>query len=292
MAHTIRFSQVLWLLTMAWLAGCGRLGFDPFEHEPPGQSPDAPVAGDAAQIAFEDAPGGRDAPVIHDAPPDTPPAVPQIEVAANLALTTTCGATPVATTLVVKNTGTADLTFTSSTASGAFSVTNAPSVIAPGAMATLGVVPPAAVVGTDRGGATKQGTLTLTTNAGTKTVALVATVAGANIDNNQANLAFTATDGSCPVPRSVTIRNSGTTAVTLNQLAASGVAFTGFTGGTLNAGMSAIVTVRPTICTSGAGTSAVIAFTASSGASGLCVTTPVNVTLSIAASSTSGCACS
>jgi hypothetical protein len=286
---------VLWLLTTVWLAACGRLGFDELGDGAGKPLPDAPIAPDDGQIAVADAatpdaPGPPDAPP--DAPPDTPPAAPKLEVASSLALVTTCGAAPAERELVVTNTGTAELTIASATATNAFAVTSGPTAIAAGDSATFTIAPPMAVVGTDRGGASKTGTLTLMTNAGTQTVALQATVQGANIAVSAANVAFTATNGSCPAPRTVTISNTGNTSIAIEQLFASGVTLSGFTGGTIDANSSTSVTIEPARC--GAASTA-LAFDAASGASGdnaLCVTATVNITLNIAASSSSGCACS
>lgn len=281
---------MLWLLTTVWLAACGRLGFDELGGGVSKPLPDAPLAPDDGQIVVADA-LTPDAPP--DAPPDGPPAAPKVEVASSLALVTTCGAAPAESELVVANTGTAELTIASATATNGFQVTSATDAIAAGDSATFTIAPPMAVVGTDRGGAIKTGTLTLTTNAGTHTVALEATVQGANITVSVATVAFTATNGTtCPAPRTVTISNTGNTSVAIEQLFASGVTLSGFTGGTIDANSSTSVTIQPAIC---GASSTVLALDAASGSSGdnaVCVTATVNITLNIAASSTSGCPCS
>jgi len=282
-------------VTTVWLAACGRLGFDELGGGVAKPLPDAPIAPDDGQIGVADA-ATPDALVPVDAPPDAPPdgppAAPRLEVASSLALVTTCGAAPAESELVVTNTGTAELTIASATATNAFEVISGPTAIAAGDSATFTIAPPMAVVGTDRGGASKTGTLTLTTNAGTQIVQLQATVQGANVAVSAANVAFNAANGTCPGPRTVTISNTGNTSVVLGQLFASGVTLSGFTGGTLDANSSTSVTLQPSRC---GASSTVLALDAASGSSGnnaLCVSATINVTLNIAASSTSGCACS
>jgi hypothetical protein len=285
-ARTSTFSQVLWLLTTVWLAACGRLGFDELGGGVSKPLPDAPIApdGQTADALTPDAPP--------DATLDGPVAAPNIEVASSLALVTTCGAAPAESELVVTNTGTAELTIASATATNAFAVTSGPTAIAAGDSATFAIAPPMAVVGTDRGGTSKTGTLTLMTNAGTRTVQLAAAVQGANLAVSVTDIAFVASDGSCPGPRTVTISNTGNTSVAIDPLPADGVTLSGFTGGTIDANSSTSVTIDPSRC---GRSSTVLPFDAASGSSSdnaVCVTATVNITLNITASSTSGCACS
>lgn len=264
MARTATLSQVLWSLTTAWLAACGRLDFD---------------AG-----AASDAPGAA-APAPH------------IEVAPALSMTTTCGVAPAATALVVKNTGSAALVITRATTTGPFTVDQVPAPIAPGEMATIGVKPPRAVVGTDRAGQVLQAeTLTLETNAGTWMVRLDATVVGANVDlvlpPGATSLAFKSSSG-CPAPQDILVMNSGNldVGIGVSIMPPSVVAVSGFSGGPLTLGRLELTSFRP-LTNSACAASGVMRYQMSSGASGLC-TPPIidiNVTLNITGSST--CACS
>jgi hypothetical protein len=277
-------SWILWLLTTSWLAACGRLEFDALVPAPPGGPPDTATP----DAAMPDT-------AMADAPPDNPPEpAPNLEVATALALNTQCGdASGMPAQLEVTNRGTADLVISSASVPGAspFRVTQVPPRIAPGATAMITVVPPMAIVGTDRAGTTFDDTLTLRTNAGDRRVALVATVTGANIDLQMpagaTTLQFTAASG-CPAPQTVVVTNTGTAAITIDQLAANGVAFSGFSGGSIGAGTSKTTTVRP--FTNGACAAVgMLGYQAASGASGLCVTTEFQVTLSIMSSSSCFC---
>jgi hypothetical protein len=132
-------------------------------------------------------------------------------------------------------------------------MTALPVTIAPGTEATLTIRPPAAVIGTDRGGSTKNGTLTFTTNetaSPTHTVMLSAYIRGANIAfTNDAGqpitLAFTSNSGACPAPQAVFIRNTGTAPMTVGTASASGFAFSGFSGGVVEAGATVTQMIRP-----------------------------------------------
>ena len=188
--------------------------------------------------------GGDGVGHLADAPPST--GTPVASLATTLATMAECGvAVPDGVDLTVTNTGTADLVISAATADSGFTVTTTlPLTIAAGAHASVTVQPPASVIGTDIGGATKTGTLTLDTNesaAPTHTVSLTATVLGANIAFTDANGApltpmLTGTSGACPAPLAVFIHNSGTEAVTVGAGSASGFAFDGFSGGAVAAG--------------------------------------------------------
>jgi hypothetical protein len=187
---------------------------------------------------------------LADAPPGTPidasPSAPIAVVPSALTASAACGvATPPAVDLTIANAGMSELVIRSATVDGGFTVaTTLPATVAPGAHLAISVVPPAAVIGTDRGGTTKTGTLTLTTNetvSAAHTVALTANVLGANIDflepgGGPVTLFLTGTSGVCPAPTTVFIRNSGTETVMLGAATASGFAFGGFSGGTIEAG--------------------------------------------------------
>jgi hypothetical protein len=212
-------SRTLSLVLWSSLAGaCGGDGV--------GHLPDAPVSG---------------APVASFAP--------------TLATMAECGvAVPVGADLTVTNTGTADLVISAATADSGFTVTTTlPLTIAAGAHASVTVQPPVSVIGTDIGGATKTGTLTLDTNESATpvhTVNLTATVLGANIaftDVNGAPITAMLTDatGACPAPLAVFIHNSGTEPLTIGVGSASGFAFDGFSGGTVAAGGVVTQDIRP-----------------------------------------------
>jgi hypothetical protein len=277
--RTPSVSWVLWQLTATWLAGCGRFDFDPLSSSKAGELSDAAVA---------------DVAVPADAPPDIAPLTPALQVPPTLALNTLCGGDPNTTPalLEVTNTGTADLVIDSATLPGTsrFKLGQVPPRIAPGATEKITVVPPGATIGTDRATAVFDETLTLATNAGTRTVALVATVQGANVDLQMpagvTQLLLSASSG-CPA-RDVVVKNTGTTAITIDQLAANGVAFSGFSGGAIAPGASQTTTVRA--FTNGAcAASGTLAYQAASGASGLCATTVLEVTLNIMSSSSCFC---
>ncbi|MBC7975829.1 MAG: hypothetical protein H7138_12705, partial [Myxococcales bacterium] len=183
-------------------------------------------------------------------------------VASTLTATAECGvATPPAVDLMISNSGTADLVIRSAMVEGGFTVATAlPVTVAPGAQRALSIVPPAAVIGTDRGGGTKTGTLTLVTNEiamGERTVELTANVLGANLAfTDEAGaaivLAFAGTSGACPVSKTVFVRNTGTSTLTLGAASASAFAFSaysgafgGFSGGTLAPGAFVTQEIRP-----------------------------------------------
>lgn len=271
------------------MAGCGRLDLDGLGQSaaPPIDAPGVATGGDAGQIALTDS----------GLPPPPPLPAPQLQVTPMLAFATPCGASPVAAPLMISNNGTADLKINSGTFDNPlFSLVDSfPPVIAPGGSATINIMPPMAVVGTDRGGEQKTAVLTLETNAGTQTVMLVANIKGANLDVAAPNMLFRATTGSCPAAQNITVVNSGTEDVTFFGSTGSGLIFSGASVGSVASGASTAFTVRPTICGS---TSSVVTFALINGGSGtspssvLCSATPVTVTLQIALTPTSGCACS
>ena len=173
---------------------------------------------------------------------------------APLSATAECGvAMPPTADLVIANTGGSELVITEAIADGGFAVTTTlPLRIAAGAQGSLAVRPPAAVIGTDRGGTTKSGTLTLTTNepTPTRTVALSAKVLGPNLAFTDAGgapitLLLQSPTGTCPAPLAVFLRNTGTAPLTVGAAVASGFAFGGFSGGVLEPGASATQQIRP-----------------------------------------------
>jgi len=135
------------------------------------------------------------------------------------AMAASCGSTATTpVTFTVQNTGDAPLTITSATASGGFVLgTTFPMTIAANASATVTVRPPLAVIGTDVGGSTKSGTLSLVTNEignPTRNIALASTVMGANLvftdtaGNVVTSASFTATQA-CPARQTLYVKNTG-----------------------------------------------------------------------------------
>jgi urease beta subunit len=135
------------------------------------------------------------------------------------AMAITCGGGVSSTvSIAVSNTGDTPLTLSSHVISSGFTLmTTLPLTIAAGQSANVQVRATAAVIGTDRGGTPRTGTLSFTTNeigAPTRTVNLSAAVNGANIDfefpmgTRVSSMQFTAA-GQCPADRLIYIRNSG-----------------------------------------------------------------------------------
>ena len=214
--------------TLAVSAGCGRLGFESAREGT-----------------------GSDGSPSTDAAPTLP--MPVAALAALLDMDTECGQlVPPGTSLPVTNTGSAELVISAATCTGGFVVTSPlPVVIAPGDTATIDVQPPAAVIGTDRAGALRVGTLTLTTNEATpsRDVALVATVVGAELEvfvsgGGPVSIDLTGTSGACPAPAPRGIKNLGNIAVGVTLSGASGLDVSGFVSGTLGVNEAQVFDVR------------------------------------------------
>jgi hypothetical protein len=133
-------------------------------------------------------------------------------------MSATCGAgAPSAVSVPIQNTGDGPLVINAS-ATGGFVITSAlPMTIAAGGSASLGLRPPTAVVGSDVGGSSRTGTLTITTNevtGATHQVNLSSTVFGANLQLVNAagapitSIAFNAAQA-CPARQTVFVRNTG-----------------------------------------------------------------------------------
>lgn len=157
------------------------------------------------------APGGLTLTANAQAPVATISAVP--------AMSLQCGGGVSGTvTISVTNSGDTPLTLSSPTISAGFTLlTTLPVTIGPGLSTNLQVRATAAVIGTDRGGTSRTGTLSFATNeigAPTRTLNLAAAINGANIDfefpvgTRVSSLAFTA-NAACPATRTIGIRNSG-----------------------------------------------------------------------------------
>ncbi|HEY4240259.1 MAG TPA: hypothetical protein VGM88_10600 [Kofleriaceae bacterium] len=241
---------------------------------------------------------------LPDAPhADANPAQPTAVVASSLALMSPCGvAMPDTVDLPIMNGGTSDLVVSAADAPPGFTVTTAlPLTIAAGATTPLTIRPPAAVIGTDLGGDTKTGTLTLTTNDsdGSHAIALTSTIAGANVQffdqagDEVSTATLDGTGGVCPAPRSLTIANSGTSPVTIDQgttTGFSGFGFAGFSGATIGGTSSTTITIDMQNSMSQCSGTGSVTFVAT--ADNLCTPTP-SITLEYSVSGASGaCFCS
>lgn len=170
-----------------------------------------------------------------------------------LELVTECGVEPSPGDVEILNDGTIPLVIEGATTTGGFSVlTPLPVVIQPEQSATLSIMPPAAVIGTDVSGALKTGILTLSTNEGvylTHTFDLIARVVGAQLGFAGASMPVTLTfsaASACPVAQGVTFVNTGDRDMSLALIppATSFKVTDGFAGSwTLDAGSSSYVSV-------------------------------------------------
>ncbi len=144
------------------------------------------------------------------------------------AMSATCGTqtAPAAVNVPVTNTGGAPLTISGASATGGFTVLSTFPINVPvGQTRNISVQPPAAVVGTDVGGSTKTGQLTITTNeAGnpTRTAALSSTINGASLrlvdsaGNPQPSVSFSSAYPVCPADKTIYIKNVGNQSTTVS----------------------------------------------------------------------------
>lgn len=212
MSRTPILTAMLWTSAVAGAVGCD----DP-----------APAIVDAAGI---DGPG-FDATTIDAAPP-------ALTFASTLAMTAACGGAATDATLTITNVAAQPVTITALDLTGGFTLDVAlPATIAGGADRTITVSPPAAVIGTDVGGATVTGTLTITADVGgaLAPIDLTSTVIGANLalvdaaGQPQAAVALDTADASCPAPRAIFIHNGGNAPASLFASGASNFTVGGFT---------------------------------------------------------------
>ncbi len=144
---------------------------------------------------------------------------PVATISAAPAMSASCGGTTTtAVNITVQNTGDAPLRITSASTTGGFILgTTFPVTIPANGSTTVSVRPPLAVIGTDVGGSTKSGVLSLATNEignPTRNVALASTVMGANLSftdsvgNAVTSASFTATQA-CPARQTLYVRNTG-----------------------------------------------------------------------------------
>jgi len=244
MTRARSLSCLLWSILMSGpAAGCGG------DDDSVGHLADAPPIPDAV---IPDA-AIPDAAIPDTTSPDAPdaaPAGPALSLSSVPTLSSACGDTQPATVgVMITNTGGSDLVIGAEVTGGFSIATTLPLTIGAGATAAVSIRPPLAVIGTDRGGTIKSGTLTVTTNepgSAPRVVELAATVIGANLEiadlAGHAGVSMTA-DGKCPDPGTVVLRNTGNRPITISaprtsSSSAPSFAFNGFSGGTLQAGDS------------------------------------------------------
>ncbi len=154
--------------------------------------------------------GGEDPSIERDGPAALLPS--------SLPFTVECGKPATSQRFQVVNSGNQELLVKSASASDGFViVAELPMTVQPGAAIVIEVKPPAAVIGTDRGGSVKTGTLTVDTDdpSGTSPIALRATVLGANLELVNAEntplprLDLISQTSACPSPGAVFVRNTG-----------------------------------------------------------------------------------
>ena len=285
MARTASFSQVLWLLPTAGLAGCGRLGFDDGSSGASNHLPDAMAAIDAAI--------------------DAPPVGPKLVVGTVPAMTAECGMAVTTYDVPLSNPGDQDLVITQVALDDAttFAIVNKlPMTIPAGGAATMQVQPPASMVGTDRAKTVKTNTLNLTTNVpGGEVVpiAVSSTVMGANFDvviagGGGKTMNLTTNDGTCPADRTITVTNSGNVsmAYAVQPSLTIGVTMSGFSSGAIGIGKAATTTFKA-FTPSGAChvDNGQLKYTGN-GASGVCTAdVTITVNMDINSSSTGVCNC-
>lgn len=221
-----RVRRIPVLARLLWLtAGCGRLGFDGTDRSGGDAPSDIAPLGDAPAVA---------------------------SFAPTLAGTSTCGAmAKESATLAITNAGGSPLVVMSASATNGFDVmTPLPLAIPPGNSSTLVVTMPSAVIGTDLGGSTRTGVLTVTTSAGARDVALTSTVVGANLaalDGVGAPITLSFTSAGCPPAQNVYFTNSGNASASLSASGPTPFHAFGFSGGAVAAHTSAVAAIQPII---------------------------------------------
>lgn len=221
-------------------------------------------------------------------------APPALSVPASLRLETECGVAPITYPLEILNTGATVIRIDDVASAGGFAIEDAlPLEIAPGDSFKLAVRPPAAVIGTDRGGDTKAGTLTLLTTDGAYTVELAADVRGANVDLTDLGglpLTLTFSGPQCPAPITARVLNSGNRPASVDLPSTSAFRITGFASGDLlvAGGASMTLDVRP-YTSNECANSETISFVVTGS---VCTTTPIVLQASFDLTGSSSCACS
>jgi hypothetical protein len=291
---------VLWVLTTAWLAACGRIGFgDGVSHDagglgaaPPGDAVVSTPGADAPAAPPIDAPGTSPSP---DAAP--PPAVSVTDDGVTMAAT--CGSSVVGHSITITNVGGQPLVLSNVKISAGFKIVSGKAAtVMPSANAMFTVQPLPAQVGTDVGGTTRPGTLTMDTNDSNNlklSVPLTANIIGANIqvtdipngDLATLTMVIPATDGACPAPQSFSFKITDTGSANVQLDAAGQLKFTGFTGGAISGNTQVTTLVTPTSgndCTQ----TTTISIGPQSGFSGVCQTAAITVTYDFSGGSGSG----
>lgn len=245
-------------------------------------------------------------PAIVDAAPADAPAVdsqsidaapPALSFSSTLFMTAPCGGKASSGFLEVTNLTAADVTVSSITATGGFSVlTFGPFAVPANGTVNIEIMPPDSVIGTDLGGAIKTGTLTLVADQGgaLPTVALSSTVVGANLTIGDeagpaTTIALQSATSSCPAPRAVFVRNSGNSSATIFSSGASNFALGSLSpssdvaaGGSISQSISAFTF---SACTG----SEQLTYSVSGS---VCTTTPLVLSASYTIAGSSSCFCS
>jgi len=216
-------------------------------------------------------------------------------------MTSVCGqALPATVDLTVSNGGDQPLVVSAASATGGFTVTTSLPVTVPaGGSMPLTIRPPAAVIGTDLGGSQRTGTLTLTTNQGgaPPTVALSTDILGANLElldglGNPLTALSLSSSAGCPGPATVSVRNTGTSTVTVASGSATYFAFSGWSPGSTVAPGSGVVSTQIrawSLADNGCSHTEVLDFTATGT---VCTANPIQLTAVYTVAGQSACFCS
>ena len=218
---------------------------------------------------------------------------PALAVPPSLRIETECGVMPASYPLEILNTSGGVVRIDDVEIAGGFAITNVlPLEIQPGEGARLTVRPPAAVIGTDRGGDTKTGALTLLTSAGAYMVELAADVRGANIEVTDLGglpLTLTFSGPQCPAPITARVVNSGNRSATIPSISPFAFRINGFVSGSviLGGGASTSLDVRP-YTSSACANSESLTFTVTGS---VCTTTPIVLGASFNLTGSMTCSC-
>lgn len=182
---------------------------------------------------------------------------PAILIPGQVTFSVFCGATtaPTPVKFQVTNSGSRPLEVSSATATGGFVVTaSLPDTVQPGASIVVEIKPPAAVVGTDRVGQAKRGTLTVTSNdpAGPREISLFADVKGAapsfeDVDGKAiTKIDLRSPNTDCPAPVEFRVKNGGERPLTIGEITgAYNVTLVGKEDTTIGPGESLALRVNP-----------------------------------------------
>ena len=244
-------------------------------------------------------------PAIVDAAPADAPAVdsqsidaatPAVTFLTTAAMQSVCGGGTTSNELLITNVTATDVTLTIAVTGGFNHDTKGSLTVPASGTATLTLTAPDAVIGTDLGGSTKTGVLTLTADVGgpLPTVALTSTVIGANLTIGDeagpaTTIALQSATSSCPAPRAVFVRNSGNSSTTIFSSGASNFALGSLSpssdvaaGGSISQSISAFTF---SACTG----SEQLTYSVSGS---VCTTTPLVLSASYTIAGSSSCFCS